>query len=90
MQLIRESTPKKPRKCPPPSPNVDQLQKREQLKETFYDVSRLSLPKCEITWVMSGRNLNDGEQTLWSEMRPPVPRSAQAIKRFAAIQGIGR
>ncbi len=66
LRLIRESTPEKPRKRPPPLPNAEQLQKREQLKETFYDVSRLTLSEGEITWMMSGRNLKVGEQTFWS------------------------
>jgi len=89
LRRIRESAPEKPQKQPPPSPSAEQLQKREQLKETFYDVSRLVLSEGEITWMMSGRNLRVGEQTFWSgtsgylfrDRRKPLT----ALKRFNAV-----
>jgi len=43
LQRLHESTPVKQQKQSPPTPSALELQKPEQLKEIFHDVSRLHL-----------------------------------------------
>jgi hypothetical protein len=89
LRRLRESTPEKPPRQSPAQLSGHQLQKREQLKETFYDVSRLTLSEGEITWMMSGRNLKVGQQTFWSGTSAYLFRDRRkpltALQRFNAL-----
>lgn len=49
LRRLHESSPVKQQKQPLPTSNELQLQKREQLREIFHDVSRLNLSEGEIT-----------------------------------------
>ncbi len=89
LRRLHESTHVKQRKQPPPAPNAQHLEKREQLKEIFHDVSRLHLSEGEITWMMSGRKLKVGEQTFWSGSSGHLFRNRRkastVLSRFEAL-----
>lgn len=89
LRRLQESTPVKQGKPSAPEPNAQQLEKREQLKEIFHDVSRLHLSEGEITWMMSGRKLKVVEQTFWSGSSGHLFRdrrkASTALSRFEAL-----
>ncbi|KHJ66078.1 replication protein [Pantoea rodasii] len=89
LRRLHESTPVKKRNQSPPTPTAQQLEKREQLKEIFHDVSRLHLSEGEITWIMSGRKLKVGEQSFWSGSRGHLFRDRRkpstVLERFASL-----
>lgn len=66
LKRLHESTPAKPRKKRQ-APVSDRYRvQREQLKESFYDVSRLTLSEGEVTRMMMGHKLKVGAQIFWS------------------------
>ncbi|PIF21772.1 replication endonuclease [Candidatus Pantoea floridensis] len=89
LKRLHESTPAKPRKKRQAPVSDKYRDQRKQLKDSFYDVSRLTLSEGEVTRMMMGHKLKVGAQIFWSgtsgylfvEHRKP----STALQRFKAL-----
>lgn len=89
LKRLHESTPAKPRTKRQAPVSDKYRNQRKQLKDSFYDVSRLTLSEGEVTRMMMGHKLKVGAQIFWSgtsghlfvERRQPFT----ALQRFEAL-----
>ncbi|MDO6408685.1 replication endonuclease [Pantoea phytobeneficialis] len=89
LKRLYESAPVKPPKPRPAPVNGRYREQREKLKETFYDVSRLTLSEGEATRMMMGHRLKVGDQVFWSGTSGHLFRdrrkASTALQRFQAL-----